>query len=68
MTINAYEHTLIETELHEIDAAEAEMNLYIEDSEGQLNVKLSRRSYDIISAALGLLALDKRLDGEDQNE
>lgn len=64
MTINTYEHTLIETELHEIEAAEAEMDLYIEDSEGQLNVKLSRRSYDIISAALGLLMLNKSLDEE----
>ena len=38
MTTN--ELILTETELHEIEAAEAEMNSYIEDEEGQLNVKM----------------------------
>ena len=46
---------LSETELHEIEATEAEMNLYIEDEEGQLNVKISKRSWDIIMAAIGFV-------------
>ena len=55
---------LSETELHEIEAAEAEMNLYIEDEEGQLNVKISKRSWDIIMAAIGFVRDLKEMDGD----
>ena len=55
---------LSETELHEIEAAEAEMYLYIEDEEGQLNVKTSRRSWDIIMAAIGFVRDLKEMDGD----
>ena len=54
---------LSETELHEIEATEAEMNLYIEDEEGQLNVKMSKRSWDIIMAAIGFVRDLKEMDG-----
>ena len=67
MTINTYEHTLIETELHEIEAAEAEMNLYIEDEEGQSNVKMSKRSWDIIMAAIGYVRDLKEMDGDNDD-
>ena len=62
MTMN--ELTLTEAELHEIEAVEAEMNLYIEDTEGQLNVELSRRSWDIIMAAIGYVRENKEMDGD----
>ena len=55
---------LSETELHEIETAEAEMNLYIEDEEGQLNVKMSRRSWNIIMAAIGFVRDLKEMDGD----
>lgn len=55
---------LSETELHEIEATEAEMNLYIEDEEGQLNVKMSRRSWNIIMAAIGFVRDLKEMDGD----
>ena len=55
---------LSETELHEIEATEAEMNLYIEDEEGQLNVKISKRSWDIIMAAIGFVRDLKEMDGD----
>ena len=61
--LNEYEHTLIDAELHEIEAAEAEMNLYIEDEKGQLNVKMSKRSWDIIMAAIGYVRDLKEMDG-----
>ena len=54
---------LSETELHDIEATEAEMNLYIEDEKGQLNVKMSRRSWDIIMAAIGFVRDLKEMDG-----
>ena len=54
---------LSETELHEIETAEAEMNLYIEDEEGQLNVKMSRRSWNIIMAAIGFVRDLKEMNG-----
>ena len=54
---------LSETELHEIEATEAEMNLYIEDEEGQLNVKMSRRSWNIIMAAIGFVRDLKEMNG-----
>ena len=54
---------LSETELHEIEATEAEMHLCIEDEEGQLNVKMSRRSWDIIMAAIGFVRDLKEMDG-----
>ena len=53
---------LSETELHEIEATEAEMNLYIEDEEGQLNVEMSKRSWDIIMAAIGFVRYLKEMD------
>ena len=62
MTTN--ELILTEAELHEIQAAEAEMNLYIEDEEGQLNVKMSKRSWDIIMAAIGFVRDLKEMDGD----
>ena len=62
MTTN--ELILSETELHEIEATEAEMNLYIEDEEGQLNVKMSKRSWDIIMAAIGYVRDLKEMDGD----
>ena len=55
---------LSETELHEIEAAEAEMNLYIEDEEGQLNVKISKRSWDIIMAAIGFVRDLKEINND----
>ena len=55
---------LSETELHEIEATEAEMNLCIEDEEGQLNVKMSRRSWNIIMAAIGFVRYLKEMDGD----
>ena len=55
---------LSETELHEIEAIEAEMNLYIEDEEGQLNVKMSKRSWNIIMAAIGFVRDLKEMDGD----
>ena len=61
MTTN--ELILTETELHEIEAAEAEINSYIEDEKGQLNVKMSRRSWDIIMAAIGYVRDLKEMDG-----
>ena len=54
---------LSETELHEIETTEAEMNLCIEDEERQLNVKMSRRSWDIIMAAIGFVRDLKEMDG-----
>ena len=53
---------LSETELHEIEATEAEMHLCIEDEEGQLNVKMSKRSWDIIMAAIGFVRDLKEMD------
>ena len=61
MTTN--ELILTETELHEIEAAEAEMNLYIEDEKGQFNVKMSKRSWGIIMAAIGYVRDLKEMDG-----
>ena len=61
MTTN--ELILTETELHEIESAEAEMNLYIEDEKGQLNVKMSKRSWYIIMAAIGYVRDLKEMDG-----
>ena len=61
MTTN--ELILTETELHEIEAAEAEMNSYIEDEKGQLNVKMSKRSWGIIMAAIGYVRDLKEMDG-----
>ena len=55
---------LSETELHEIEATEAEMNLYIEDEEGQLNVKMSKRSWDILMAAIGFVRDLKEINGD----
>ena len=57
---------LSETELHEIEATEAEMNLYIEDEEEQLNVKMSKRSWNIIMAAIGFVRDLKEMD--DKND
>lgn len=64
MIITPNQHVLIMSQLYEINAAEAEMDLYIEDEEGQLNVKLSRRSYDIIMAAIGYIRENKEMDGD----
>ena len=61
MTTN--ELILTETELHEIEAAEAEIDSYIEDEKGQLNVKMSKRSWDIIMAAIGYVRDLKEMDG-----
>ena len=55
---------LSETELHEIEAAEAEMHLYIEDEEGQLNVKMSKKSWNILMAAIGFVRDLKEMDGD----
>ena len=57
------EHTLTETELHEIETARAELSFYNEDEEGRLNVKLSRRSWDILMAAVGYIKENKEMDG-----
>ena len=54
---------LSETELHEIEATEAEMHLCIEDEEGQLNIKMCKRSWDIIMAAIGFVRDLKEMDG-----
>lgn len=62
--LNKYEHTLIDAELHEIEAVNAELSFYIEDEEGRLNVKLSRRSWDILMAAVGYIKENKELDGD----
>lgn len=55
---------LSETELYEIEATEAEMHLCIEDEEGQLNVKMSKRSWDILMAAIGFVRDLKEMDGD----
>lgn len=55
---------LSETELHEIEAAETEMHLCIEDEEGQLNVKMSKRSWGILMAAIGFVRDLKEMDGD----
>ena len=65
MTTN--ELILTETELHEIEAAEAEINSYIEDEKGQLNVKMSKRSWDIIMAAIGYARDLKEMDGDNND-
>lgn len=65
MTTN--ELILTEAELHEIEAAESEMNLYIEDEEEQLNVKMSKRSWDIIMAAIGYVRDLKEMDGDNND-
>ena len=62
MTSN--ELTLTEAELHEIEAAKAELSFYDEDEEYQLNVKLSRRSWDIIMAAIDYIRENKEMDGD----
>ena len=61
--LNKYEHTLIDAELHEIETARAELSFYNEDEEGQLNVKLSRRSWNILMAAIGYVRDLKEMDG-----
>ena len=61
--LNEYEHTLIDAELHEIETARAELSFYNEDGESQLHVKLSRRSWDIIMAAIGYVRDLKEMDG-----
>lgn len=58
---------LSETELHEIEAAEAEMHLCIEDEEGQLNVKMSKRSWGILMAAIGFVRDLKEINGDLDN-
>lgn len=58
---------LSETELHEIEAAEAEMHLCIEDEEGQLNVKMSKRSWGILMAAIGFVRDLKEMDGDNDS-
>lgn len=65
--LNEYEHTLIDAELHEIKAARAELSFYNEDREGQLNIKLSRRSWDIIMAAVGYIKENKEMDGDNND-
>ena len=55
---------LSETELHEIEAAEAEIQLCIEDEEGQLNVKMSKKSWNILMAAIGFVRDLKEMDGD----
>lgn len=65
--LNEYEHTLIDAELHEIKAARAELSFYNEDGEGQLHVKLSRRSWDILMAAIGYVRDLKEMDGDNND-
>ena len=65
--LNEYEHVLIDTESHEIEAAIAELSFYNEDGEGQLHVKLSRRSWDILMAAVGYIKENKEMDGDWDN-
>ena len=43
---------------------EDEMNLYIEDEEGQSNVKMSKRSWDILMAAIGFVRDLKEINGD----
>ena len=62
--LNEYEHTLIDAELHEIETARAELSFYNEDGEGQVHVKLSRRSWDILMAAVGYIKENKEMDGD----
>ena len=40
------------------------MHLCIEDDEGQLNVKMSKRSWNIIMAAIGFVRDLKEMDGD----
>ena len=65
MTTN--ELILTEAELHEIETAESEMNLYIEDEEGQFNVKMSKRTRDIIMVAIGYVRYLKEMDGDNDD-
>lgn len=62
--LNEYEHILIDAELHEIEATKAELSFYSEDEEGRLHVKLSRRSWDILMAAVGYMKENKEMDGD----
>ena len=48
-------------EHYEVEQALAEVDLYDEDEEGQLNVKLSRRSKDIIEESLEYILVMKNL-------
>ena len=65
--LNEYEHTLIDAELHEIETARAELSFYNEDEEGRLNIKLSRRSWDILMAAIGYIKENKEMDGDNND-
>lgn len=40
------------------------MHLCIEDEEGQLNVKMSKRSWGILMAAIGFVRDLKEMDGD----
>ena len=43
---------MMEIEIHEFEAAEAEMELGIKNDEGQFEITLSERSKDILLAAI----------------
>ena len=49
------------------ETARAELSFYNEDGEGQLHVKLSRRSWDILMAAVGYIKENKEMDGDWDN-
>lgn len=63
--MNDNEHKLMETELHEFETAEAEVNLAIENVECRFDITLSRRSKDIILVALRYFIEARKLYGED---
>ena len=64
MTLSPNEHILIEAYLNEVMEAENELESFMKDEEGKLNVKLSVRSYDIITAAVGYIIENKEMDGD----
>lgn len=63
MTLSPNEHILIDARLYEFTDAEIELNSFIEE-DNKLHVKLSRRSWDIIMAAVSYIRENKEMDGD----
>lgn len=57
------EHILIEAQLYEVTDAENELNSFVEEKD-ILHVKLSKRSWDILMAAVGYMKENKEMDGD----
>lgn len=57
------ERILIEAQLYEVTDAENELNSFVEEKD-ILHVKLSRRSWDILMAAVGYIRENKEMGGD----